>query len=169
MPRLSTRFHILTIIPICSLLACGSAAWSGDNSAAWPQWRGGAQNGVAEGDQYPREWSESSGVEWKKAIGGLGGSTPVIEESTAYVTAGIDGKNHLISVDVHSGDVNWSVALGKDRGKKNRKGSGSNPSAVIDDDLIFAYFRSGDLACVDKSGDIKWQTNLQESFGEDTL
>ena len=57
----------------------------------------------------------------------------MIEESTAYVTAGIDGKNHLISVDVHSGDVNWSVALVKDRGKKNRKGSGSNPSAVIDE------------------------------------
>jgi outer membrane protein assembly factor BamB len=157
------------LLAACSQFLCANAAWPADVVAPWQQWRGGSQNGVASGSEFPKQWSEQQGVLWKTRIDGVGGSTPVLDGSNAYITAGIDGKNHLLSVDIASGDVQWSVALGSDRGNKHRKGSGSNPSAVVDGDLIFAYFRSGDLACVDKSGDIRWQTNLQESFGEDTL
>jgi outer membrane protein assembly factor BamB len=34
---------------------------------------------------------------------------------------------------------------------------------------VFAYYRSGDLACVDYKGEVQWQVNLQREFGEDTL
>lgn len=136
---------------------------------AWPQWRGSAQNGVATGESFPSQWSETSGIAWKLELPGRGGSTPVVSHSTAYVTAGVDGKNVLMAFDVNDGALKWQLELGEDRGGKHKKGSGSNPSPVIDGDLIFTYFRSGDLACVHRDGKVSWQTNLQEQFGEDTL
>lgn len=53
--------------------------------------------------------------------------------------------------------------------KGNTKGSGANPSPVTDGKHVYAYFKSGDLACLDFSGKIIWQTNLQKRFAEDTL
>ena len=138
-------------------------------SKTWPQWRGTAQNGVAEGDSFPLAWSESEGIAWKQDLPGSGGSTPVVSNGTAYVTAGVDGKNMLFAFDAKTGQVKWEVSAGIDRGGKHRKGSGSNPSPVIDGQHIFAYYRSGDLVCVSAEGHIRWKTNLQERFGEDTL
>jgi outer membrane protein assembly factor BamB len=163
-----TRFvFFATAISCC--LTLFARMTSAEDASNWPQWRGAAQNGVAAGSEFPKQWSETSGILWKTELAGLGGSTPVIDGKTAYLTAGIDGNNTLMAVDVESGDVTWKIAAGRDRGNKHRKGSGSNPSAVIDGDLVFAYYRSGDLVCVNKQGDIQWQTNLQETYGEDTL
>lgn len=106
---------------------------------------------------------------WETPLPGRGGSTPVVAHQTAYMTAGVDGNNTLIAIDLKTGDEKWQAKLGSDAGGEHRKGSGSNPSAVVDGNFIFAYFRSGDLGCVDKSGKIVWSTNLQETYGEDTL
>jgi len=141
---------------------------------SWTQWRGSSQNGVATGEKYPIRWSEESGIAWKIELPGRGGSTPVVQASgdqgsTAYLTAGVEGKNMLLAIDTDAGEIKWQTELGDDRGEKHRKGSGSNPSPVIDGDSIFAYFRSGDLSCVDSSGEVKWKINLQEKYGEDLL
>ena len=141
----------------------------------WPQWRGPQQNGVADGKAFPKEWHESAGVAWKTELPGKGGSTPIASGSTIYVTSGLKtdeespGNNVLFAIDFATGQEKWNVAVGADTGGKHKKGSGSNPSPVVDGDLIFAYFRSGDLGCVDKTGELKWELNLQEKFGEDTL
>jgi outer membrane protein assembly factor BamB len=138
-------------------------------SDLWPQWRGVSQNGAAVGEEFPIRWSESSGIAWKTELPGNGGSTPVIRGTTAYLTSGVDGENMLLAFNIEDGSLKWQTALGSDRGNKHRKGSGSNPSAVIDGDSIFAYFRSGDLACVDSEGNVRWKTNLQDRYGGDTL
>ena len=136
---------------------------------SWPQWRGPSQNGVAQGDDFPVRWSETQGVSWRTDLPGLGGSTPVIAKDIAYLTAGVDGKNMLMAFNVETGEQLWEVSIGIDRGNKHRKGSGSNPSPVVDGDRVVAYFRSGDLASVDSTGKVRWSTNLQSLFGEDTL
>jgi outer membrane protein assembly factor BamB len=40
---------------------------------------------------------------------------------------------------------------------------------VTDGKTVFVYFKSGDFAAVDFAGHVKWQTNLQEKYGKDTL
>lgn len=151
---------------LAATLLGGASTHAADS---WPQWRGGDQTGVAEGNAFPSKWSQDAGIAWKTELPGDGGSTPVVLEETAYLTAGIDGKNTLLAYNTNDGSLRWSIALGEDRGGKHKKGSGSNPSAVIDGNLVFAYFRSGDLACVTTDGKRKWQINLQKEFGEDTL
>jgi outer membrane protein assembly factor BamB len=135
----------------------------------WPQWRGASQNGVAQGSDFPVRWSEQEGVAWKVELPGRGGSTPVIDGGTAYLTAGADQKNLLLAMNIEDGSIRWQAEFGADAGGKHRKGSGSNPSPIFDEGLIFAYFRSGDLGCVDSQGRIQWHINLQELYGEDTL
>lgn len=167
MPSLVARPWIPSHLAILvSWVSFASTAHSVDS---WPQWRGNQQNGVASGQDFPTRWSENSGIDWTTELAGNGGSTPVMDENTAYLTAGVDGKNMLLALNLDDGSLNWQVALGSDRGNKHKKGSGSNPSPVIDGDRVFAYFRSGDLACVDQDGKIIWQTNLQDRYGEDTL
>ena len=136
---------------------------------SWPQWRGELQNGVAVGDKFPINWSPTQGIAWQTDLPGLGGSTPIIANGTAYVTTGVDDNNQLLAFDLETGKKKWAVAVGTDRGNKHRKGSGSNPSPVADGDNIFAYFRSGDLASIDSNGKALWSKNLQSLFGEDTL
>ena len=135
----------------------------------WPQWRGTSQDGVAPDANYPTQWNEDQGINWKIELPGRGGSTPVISGSTAYLTSGIDDSNTLLAIDVTNGETKWKAQIGKDAGGKHKKGSGSNPSPVTDGNFVFAYFRSGDLGCVDLDGRVVWKTNLQERYGSDSL
>ena len=161
-----TRFSLPLIAAL--IVSTGTFISAADVNS-WPQWRGEKQNGVAQGNDYPTTWSESSGIKWKTELPGLGGSTPVLAGGKAFLTAGDDGKNNVIAIDINTGDQLWKTPLGSDRSFKHRKGSGSNPSAVTDGKLVFAYFRSGDLGCVNLDGEVQWQINLQDEFGEDTL
>lgn len=163
LPRFSFALPTTVFVILASFQSAGLA----ENS--WPQWRGADQNGVAVGDDFPISWSEEEGVAWMSESPGLGGSTPVVHRNTAFMTAGIDGKNYLLAYELGEGKLLWKTELGDDDGKKHAKGSGSNPSAVVDGDSVFAYFRSGDLACVDFDGKVRWQTNIQDEFGEDSL
>ncbi|TWT93822.1 outer membrane protein assembly factor BamB family protein [Stieleria varia] len=155
------------ILVIFSLYASGIS--SAADVASWPQWRGPEQNGFAPGDSFPTVWSETNGTKWRLELPGRGGSTPVVAGGKAFLTAGADEKNHLLAVDVKTGKLDWQVELGGDAGGKHQKGSGANPSPVTDGESVYAYFRSGDLACVSLAGEIQWQINLQKEFGEDSL
>jgi outer membrane protein assembly factor BamB len=134
----------------------------------WPSWRGPDYNGVAPGKGYPTEWSATKNVAWKIELPGKGSSTPVVWGDLIFLTSAADGNNALLAIN-RSGKEQWRVTIGKERPGKNKKASGCNPSCVTDGEHVFAYFKSGDLACVDWTGKVVWQTNLQDKFGEDTL
>ena len=135
----------------------------------WKQWRGSSQQGVAPTGEFPTEWKEGEAIAWRASLPGAGGSTPVVSNGQAYLTSGVDGQNRLLAFDVESGKQLWTTKIGTDSGGKHAKGSGSNPSAVTDGLLTYAYFRSGDVAGVDRDGKVRWHKNLQDAFGKDTL
>lgn len=153
-----------TSILIC--LACCSNVLHAEDS--WLNWRGKHGNGNAGKGNYATHWSETENILWKTPIVGRGGSTPIIVGSQIIITAGIDGQNALMALDL-SGQAKWQSSLGAERAGKHRKGSGSNSSPVSDGELIFSYFKSGDLVCCDLSGNTIWKRNLQMEYGEDTL
>lgn len=134
----------------------------------WPNWRGPTHNGVAAGKNYPTKWSPTENVAWKVSLPGKGTSTPAVWGDNIFVTCSVDGKNLLVCLD-RSGKERWRVGLGQERKGKNAKASGSNPSPVTDGRYVYAYFKSGDFACLDFAGKIVWQKNLQKLYGDDTL
>jgi outer membrane protein assembly factor BamB len=168
----STKFRSSVFI-LSAFLLC--AENSNADSLGWPQWRGADQRGVADSSvQYPTQWSGTQSVKWKVDVPGQGGSTPVVDGDTVYVTAGVEGKNTLVAFDLESGKQRWQKSVGDDKGNKHRKGSGSNPSPVIartdkGQSVIVVYYRSGDLAGFDRDGKQLWHWNLQKKFAEDTL
>lgn len=143
-------------------------AAQGAESTAWPNWRGPHGNGVADEGQYPTHWSEDQNIAWQVELTGRGASTPVIAGQQLFVTSADEQANvlHAFTMD---GKPAWRVEIGKPRPGKHEKATGSNSSPVTDGQFVYAYFKSGDLACCRTDGEIVWQKNLQATYGEDTL
>jgi len=153
------------VTPLCLLLVLSTGEIWGEN---WPQWRGPDGDSVAKGTGYPVEWSESKNVVWKVSLPGWGTSTPAIWEQQIFVNCEVEGKNALIGLN-RQGDKQWQAVFGPSSPNKNRKAGSANPSPVTDGSHVYAYFKSGDLACVDLQGKTVWQINLQEKYGPDRL
>lgn len=149
---------------ILLLLLCATVGHA-DN---WPNWRGPSHNGVAPGEGYPTTWSKTENVLWKVPLPGPGSSTPIVWGDQIFVTSASDGKNAISAYDF-AGKQLWLTTLGPEAPGKHKKASGSNSSPVTDGEHVYAYFKSGDLACLDLQGKIVWQVNVQEKYGKDTL
>jgi outer membrane protein assembly factor BamB len=134
----------------------------------WTNWRGPTFNGVAEDGNYPVKWSATENVKWSIPLPGPAGSTPVVIGDRIILTSPKDGLNAVICLDRH-GKTLWETTVGPERPGKHKKGSGSNPSPVTNGKLVYVYYKSGDLACLDLNGKIVWQENLQKRFSPDTL
>jgi len=148
-----------------ALLLSTSVAMSGD----WPGWRGPHGNGSADGVGYPVEWSAEKNLVWKHELGGRGASSPVVAGDRIVVTTTVDGQNTVACLGM-DGQRQWTKTLGAAvDGKPGKDGTGANPSAATDGESVFVYFKSGDFGCFSLGGDLKWQQNLQDKFGEDTL
>jgi len=85
-----------------------------------------------------------------------------------YVTAPDEARDALLAFD-QAGKKLWTARFGKENPGKHRNGSGSNPSPTTDGKAVFVSFKSGALAAVNLDGTIRWQTNLVERYGRDTL
>jgi outer membrane protein assembly factor BamB len=134
----------------------------------WPNWRGPAYNGVASGTGFPERWSSTENVLWKFELPGKGASTPAVWDGRIVLTSAIEGKNGVICLD-GMGKSLWQTKIGSENPGKHVKATGCNPSPVTDGKHIYTYFKSGDLACLDFAGNIVWQKNMHDLYGEDTL
>jgi outer membrane protein assembly factor BamB len=134
----------------------------------WPNWRGPSSDAIVRGSGYPTSWGEDENIAWKFEVPGWGTSTPAIWEQRIFVSFDDEDKNGLLCVDRH-GKLQWRIELGDAASSKNRKASSSNPSPVTDGSHVYAYFKSGDLACVTLEGEKVWQVNLQQQYGPDRL
>lgn len=145
--------RIVFVLCLCFLVQATAFA---DN---WPSWRGPTLNGVAGGEGYPTKWSNTENIAWRVAMPGRGASTPIVWEDRIFLTCGIEGRNHVLGYD-RAGKEQWRTPLGTEIAGKNNKASGSNPSVCTDGEYVFAYFKSGDLACLDFEGKVVWKRKL---------
>jgi outer membrane protein assembly factor BamB len=154
------------LLAIAALFASMEAL--AQDPADWPRWRGPHDNGSTEQGVYAVKWDATTNLLWKTALPGKGSSTPIVWSRRIYLTAPVDGKDALLAYD-WSGRPLWKCVLSPERPGAHRNGSGCNPSATTDGRGVFVYFKSGTVAAVELDGKLRWQTNLQERFGKDTL
>lgn len=152
------------------ILTCLAIAWLGSSALAdnWPSWRGPHGTGVAEAGSYPMSFSDEENVVWKVELPGRGSSTPAVWENQIFVTCPIEGNDGVVAYDM-AGKELWRKSFGPETLGKHRNGSGSNPSPVTDGEHLVVYYKSGTLACLSVAGEVRWNVNLQEKYGEDTL
>jgi outer membrane protein assembly factor BamB len=134
----------------------------------WPTWRGPFGNGSASAKKLPVAWGENQGIRWKLPLEGRGASTPIDLAGRLVLTLGAHEENVVLCVD-RDGKLQWQTVVGKERPAKHAKASGANSSPVTDGERLFAYFKSGDLACLNADGNVEWHLNVQTVYGEDSL
>jgi outer membrane protein assembly factor BamB len=133
----------------------------------WPRWRGPLDSGSVDGGKYPDSLGPETLI-WQTPLPGKGCSTPILVNGILYLTAPVDGRDALLAFDVN-GKLKWQKTFAQEDAGKHRNGSGSNASPSSDGTTVFVYFKSGTLAAVDMAGEVRWQTNIVEQFGKDTL
>jgi outer membrane protein assembly factor BamB len=155
-----------TILVAFLLIGCVQILAYGQGD--WPTWRGPLGNGSAREGKYPIAWSETSGIRWRLPLTGRGASTPIVVHDLLVMTLGANEKNTVVAVN-RDGEIAWQQPVGDERPGKHAKASGANSSAVTDGEHIFAYFKSGDLACLDSRGNVAWKRNIQTEYAENSL
>jgi hypothetical protein len=149
------------------LFSVAAASVNAEDSVNWPHWRGPRDNGSTAQGNYPVRW-DATNVAWSTELPGKGCSTPIVWDRRIYLTAPTNGADAALAFD-WTGKGLWQTIFGKEQAGRHRNGSGSNPSPATDGKSLFVYFKSGTLAALDFEGKVRWQTNLIEGFGPETL
>jgi outer membrane protein assembly factor BamB len=150
-----------TLSCVVALLLLPSAAVAGN----WPQWRGPALNGVSEEKGLPVKWSATENVEWKLALPGLSGATPIVWGERVFLNAAEGDDLYLWCVDRAKGAVLWKQKLGSGN-VKMRKHNMSSPSPVTDGKSVWVMTGTGVLKAFDFAGKELWSRDIQKDYGQ---
>lgn len=181
------RAFTLGLLAAVVALAQPHAATAPRPGIDWPQFRGIAANGVAEGAPLPSTWNvtKNDNVKWKTAIAGLGHSSPVIWGDLLCVTSAISGKvdaglkvglyGDIASVqddtphewrisclDKKTGAIKWQQTAykGVPKIKRHTKATHANSTLATDGEHLIAFFGSEGLYAYDLKGKQLWTKDL---------
>lgn len=153
----------------------------------WPQFRGIAASGVAEGAPLPATWNvaQNKNVAWKTPIPGLGHSSPVVWGDLLCVTSAISGKSEaglkvglygdiasvaddtphewrIYCLDKNSGAIKWQQTAykGVPKIKRHPKATHANSTLATDGERLIAFFGSEGLYAYDMKGAFLWRKDL---------
>lgn len=183
-PQFSSMIMVFAFAWIVAVF--DSAASNVVVEAYWPQWRGPMGTGVAPLADPPVEWSESKNIRWKRRLPGKGHSTPIIWDDRVFVTTALPFGDSLtptygdsrgahdvvpitqvhkfivLAVSRRDGAILWQKTVHEEFPHEGAHYTSSlaSPSAVTDGELLFAFFGSRGLHCLDLDGESKWQVDL---------
>lgn len=152
----------------------------------WPQWRGPLANGVAPHAEPPVHWSEQKNIRWKIPLPGKGHSTPIVFGDRVFLTAAVPvgdaqrpvydnapgthdnvpvTRRHqfvVLAISRRDGSQLWKKIVREEFPHEGGHATGSlaSNSPVTDGQLLFAFFGSHGLYCLDLNGELKWQKDL---------
>lgn len=177
---------LFVISALVFLLALSLSGDEAEQKRFWMQWRGPLANGVAPMANPPIEWSEKKNIRWKIELAGNGHSSPIVFGDRVYLLAaapvgeaqppvhdsapGVHDSvpvthRHqymVLAVARSDGRVLWKKIVREEwphEGGHNTGSQASN-SPVTDGSLLYAFFGSRGLYCLDFDGNVKWQKDL---------
>jgi outer membrane protein assembly factor BamB len=137
-------------------------------AADWLQFRTANSNSVGEGAQPPAEWSEKQNIAWKVELPGRGPSSPIVIGDRVVVTASSGAEQdrlHVLCFDVASGKQLWERQFwATGRTISHPSSANAAPTPASDGKLIFAFYSSNDLVCLDLEGNLRWLRGLGFDF-----
>ena len=142
------------------LAIAASAAWAGD----WPQFRGPGGRGISDEKGLPLNWTKDQGVRWKLELPGRGLSSPVVSGGRLFLTAcggPTQERLHVLCFDAADGKKLWEREFRATGSTQcNGKTSMAAPTPATDGRRLFALFATGDLAALDRDGNLLWTRSL---------
>jgi len=176
----------ILILTIASLVH-GHGAVAPRPGVDWPQFRGIAASGIAEGFSVPATWNAATGtnVAWKTAIPGLGLSSPVVWGGDLFLSTSISGKadsnlrvgyygdispvqddtSHewrVYALDKKTGAIKWqqTAYTGVPKIKRHMKSTHASSTLATDGERLIAFFGSEGLYAYDLKGKLLWKKDL---------
>ena len=177
-------------IPAAALLAgitFTGAATAPRPGVDWPQFRGIAAGGVAEGFSLPTTWdtTKDTNIAWKTPVPGLGLSSPVVWGDEVFISTSISGQKdaglkvglygnvepvqddtehewRVYALDKKSGKIKWekSVLKAVPKIKRHTKATHANSTLATDGERLIAFFGSEGLYAFDLKGNQLWKKDL---------
>src|SRR3982751_744674 len=153
----------------------------------WPQFRGIAANGMAEGFSVPATWNAATGANlaWKTAIPGLGLSSPIVWGNQLFISTAISGRadsnlkvgyygditpvqddtSHewrIYALDKKTGAIAWqrTAYSGVPKIKRHMKSTHASSTLATDGERLVAFFGSEGLYAYDMKGNLLWKKDL---------
>ena len=142
-------------------------------AADWPQWRGPTRNGLAT-EAAPTEWDGKTGIAFRTALPGVGGSSPVVVGGRVYLTASSglnDRELHTLCHDAADGRLLWRRTLFGSPASLFTQFPPSRghaiPTVAADAaaDRLVALFGTGEVACFTLAGEPLWFRSLGADHG----
>jgi outer membrane protein assembly factor BamB len=134
--------------------------------ADWRQFRGTDSTGRAVTGAAPSEFGPDKNVAWKAALPGRGLSSPIVVGDRVFVTANGGPKQtrlQVLAFDVKSGKQLWQRSVwATGPTDSHPKTSMAAPTPVSDGERVVALFATGDLAALDRDGNVLWLRSLHE-------
>jgi outer membrane protein assembly factor BamB len=134
----------------------------------WPGFRGPDGRGASDETGLPTSFSESENLAWKVPLVGTGPSSPIVVGGRVIVTAASGPRQdllHVMAFDAESGELVWHRQLWATGSSLcNSFGGVAANTPAGDDRSIFAFFSSGDLACFDVEGNLRWLRGLGSDY-----
>lgn len=134
----------------------------------FPSFRGPYGLGIAHQKDIPTAWDGAAGenVLWKVRIPLPGYNSPVIWNDQVFLTGADKSSQSIYCYDLQTGSLVWEHKVeGIERISaktiKPTEDTGfAAPTVATDGRHVYAIFATGDLACVDMSGERIWAKNL---------
>ncbi len=182
--------HASFVVFAALALAGNVALWARqapDASANWPQFRGAAAAGVADGFPLPLRWNVQAkeNVRWSVPVPGLAHSSPIVWGDQVCVTTAVAvGKEEALKVglygdiapvddvmpmswEVHcfdkkNGEKRWTAVAhkGTPKVKRHPKATHANATLATNGRYIIAMFGSEGLYAYDMNGKLAWKKDL---------
>jgi outer membrane protein assembly factor BamB len=188
MPAMRSSIAITALIAVVAAgVALDGAPSAPRPGVDWPQFRGIAAAGSAEGFSLPTTWNAATNtnIAWKTPIPGLGLSSPVVWGNDVFISTSISGKAdanlkvglygdiasvqddtphewRVYALDKKTGKIKWqqTATRGVPTIKRHTKSSHANSTLATDGERIVAFFGSEGLYAFDMKGQPLWKKDL---------
>lgn len=162
MPPNTNWPHCPLYLVIASILSVPSHGTTAD----WPQWRGPHRDGFSQDTGLLQEWTKGGPqLSWQVLNLGNGYSSPTVCKGQLYLQTTRGDREFAIAFSESTGEVVWSVPIGKVGPNRGPQYPGTRSTPTVDDARVYCLASDGTLTCLETSSGIQvWQRHLTKDF-----
>lgn len=135
----------------------------------WPGFRGHGDS-VTTARDLPLHWSATHNLAWRIPLAGTGQSSPVLWESSVYLTCAEGPRKEelvVLALEAVSGKTLWRHSRTSSQPEEvSDTRSQAAPTPVAGPEGVYALFESGDCLALDHAGRLRWHRSLAREVGE---
>lgn len=127
----------------------------------WTHFRGSSLNAIADDENIPLKWDNST-IKWKTDIHGRGHSSPVVSGNQIWITtATLDGRElYAVCIDFRTGKIIHDIKVFTSDEEIGKHGINTyaSPTPCIEKGFVYVHFGSLGTACIRTTdGTVVWK------------